>query len=173
LNPACKQTFSLQRPLLRRCAGVLLLVLLASCGGETTPPEQQVRALVAAAEAAAEARKLSALADMVADEYADGYGRSRRDVVRLIAGYLLGHHAIHLLSHAEAIEFPAADRARLVVYLGISARPLESAEALSSLRLDLYRLELELARQDGEWRLLSGQWRRARGEDILRKLQQS
>ncbi len=148
----------------------LLLCVLASCGGEMTPPEQQLRQLVGEAEAAAEARKLLPLSGMIGGEYRDEQGRLRQDLVRLIAGYLLTHRSIHLLSHVEAVEFSAPGRARLVVYLGISANPIEPDQALSSLRLDLHRLELDLVAEDDEWLLVGAQWRRARGDDILRKL---
>ena len=140
---------------------VLLLVLaVASCGGDTSP-EAQVRAVVAEAEAAAEARDASALLGLIADDYRDGRGNGADEIRRYVRGYLVAHQSIHLLVRIEELELKASDLARLRATVAMVGREAESPAAWD-LAADVHEFDVTLAREDGEWRVTRADWRAAR-----------
>ena len=151
-----------------RCLIVLLMALLAACGGPQDSPEQRVRAMVASGEAAAEARKLSRFEDIVAQDYNDPMGRTRRDVLRLAAGYFLRNHSIHLLVHIGEIQVQDPQHARATVYVAMAGSALGGPEQLLALQADLYRFDLRLkADEDGRFQVVSADWEPALPADFI------
>ena len=142
-------------------------LLLSSCGGPTETPEAQVNHFIETGKNAAEARDAFALGDLVAENYQDRHGRSRKDVLRLLAAYLLRHKNIHLLTRTSSLTFPTTHQARLSLYVAMADLPLDNIEALAGMRADLYLFELELVKQNDTWLLVSGSWRRAQLDDFL------
>ena len=57
---------------------------------------------------------------------------------------------------------PADDQgsAEAVVYVAMTGVPIESMDALISLKADLYRFELGLVEDGGEWRIIRSRWER-------------
>ena len=111
----------------------LALVLAASlattaCSGRQTP-EQQVRAVVAAAEDAAE-------------------------VSRRLRGYLVTHPSIEVVTRIHAIEFPYEDLARVRLTIGTLGSDLRSLDVSA----DAQDVELELQREGGDWRITRAAW---------------
>jgi hypothetical protein len=142
-------------------------LLLAACGGDKLTPEAQVRQFVQAGTAAAEARDVSAIRDLIAEDYLDDAQRRRQDLVRLTLGYFLRHKNIHLFTRISDIRFPTPDRAALRLYVAMAGQPVTDAEALLDLRADLYRFDLVLQRRDGAWLLTKAQWRQAQLADFV------
>lgn len=150
----------------RGWAGAALLGLLVACGGPETPPEAQIRDLVARAEQAAESHDLSVFKEAVADDYQDNHGYGRQAVLRLIQGMLLRNRQIHLLSLVRDLQVQE-DAAQVRVLVAMAGRPIDSAEALLNMRADLMRFDAELTRDGDQWRVRSVDWARAEVADFL------
>jgi hypothetical protein len=130
----------------------LALMLLASCARDRADPEQQVRAVLAAAESAAEARDVSEAMDLVADGYADARGLDKSQLRNFVRGYFAIHPSISILMRVESLEFPADDLARARVTVGMLGR--QGAEENWSLAADVETFDVELIREGEDWRLL-------------------
>ena len=146
---------------------VLLVCGLAACGGRPDTPEARVQAWLKAGEAAVEARRLTALKEMISARYKDEAGRDRRAVVRVLFGYFHRHRSIYLLMRVEEMSFPESGRAQVLLYAAMAAEPIEGARSLGDMRADLHRFELDLVDEEGEWKLLSAAWRRAAPQDFI------
>jgi|GEM_PF-1234113 len=90
----------------------LLLSLLPGCGREDSP-QKEIEKFVAAGKEAAEARKAGDLRELISAGYADGHGRTRRDVAALAARYLYANKNIHLFTRIDELVFSGPDAARL------------------------------------------------------------
>lgn len=143
---------------LRRFTGTLacMAALAAGCGPAGTP-DDEIRALVAAAEEAAEARDASALKDLVADDYQDAAGRSASDIRGYVHGWLVAHQSVRLLSRVDSIELEGTELARVAVTVGMLGREAAS-ESAWDLAGDVWRFDLVLARQGGDWRVVRAGW---------------
>jgi hypothetical protein len=132
---------------------VLLAALLAAGCGPASTPEEEIRALVAAAEEAAEARDAAALKELVADDYADDSGRSAADLRTWLHGWLIAHQSVGLLTRVDSIELEGTELARVQVTVGMLGRDA-AADSSWDLAADLWRFDLRLALADGEWRVI-------------------
>lgn len=150
----------------RVCALLLALLLLAACG-RSDSPEEQIRQYVAAAETAVEARDPGDLKELIAEQYQDDEGRTRRDIVAVAARYLYANKNIHVLTRIEDLRFPSPEQARLAVYAALTGQNVSDLDALLNMQADLYRFDLELIKTDGKWQLVRADWRPARGEDFF------
>lgn len=146
----------------------LALLLLSACGERGVTPEEQVRRYIAKGEATVEARKLTDIRDLIAENYSDADKRTRRDLLRLIGGYLLRHKSIHLLTRTDHLRIKNERQAEVVLYVAMAGSPISGVEQLLAMRADLHRFELELGKnKDDDWQLLSARWRRATMDDFL------
>ena len=141
-------------PSSRRCtchAVVGACLLIAACGGEESP-ETQVRAVIERGEAAAEARDVSGLMALVADDYHDDSGRDRGELRQYVHGYLIANQSIRLLTRVDRIAFPYRDMARVDLTLGSLGREA-TGEGSLDLAADVQQLSIELQLDDGEWKV--------------------
>ena len=119
------------------CVAVIFIV-----GCETrSSDEEQVRALLAAAEIAAESRDASDVLEAVAADYSDSEGLDRAQLQNFLRGYFLSHPSIELLMSIQELEFPVEGLAR--ARIGITVLPLRV-----------------------EFRKVGGEWRVARADRI-------
>jgi len=123
----------------------------ASCGPSGTP-EDEIRALIDAGEAAAEQRDISALRELIADDYHDAEGRGAEEMRRYLHGYLIAHQSIRLITRIDAIEIEGAEVARMQVTVGMLGREAD-ADSAWEVAGDVQRFDLRLAREDGAWRV--------------------
>jgi len=142
-------------------AGLLSAVLaaaglFAACGPSTSP-DQQVRAVISAAESAAEERNLSALMELVSPRYQDADGGSAVELSRTLRGYFLANQSVHLLARVESVEFPYQDMARVRLTVGTLGRRASAADDLR-LAADLHEVTLELQLERGEWKVTRAEW---------------
>jgi hypothetical protein len=121
----------------------------ASCSRGTD--EEQIRALIAAAEIAAEARDVSDLMALVADDYADGRGLNKAELQKLLRAYFLVHPKIELLVKIGDIELETANRARVQVDMAMLGTRMGGGPERTSLTGDVETLQVELRRIDSKW----------------------
>lgn len=119
---------------------------LLACSSATND-EQQVRALIASAEEAAEARDVSDVLDLVADDYSDRRGNTRDSLRLFLRAYFASHPELELVTSIDALEFPADGLARARVSVrGLQLDRFDFGESAV--------LEVELRRAAGEWRVV-------------------
>ncbi len=136
----------------------LALVLLGAGCGPSGTPEDEIRALVEAAELAAEERDAADLRDLIADDYRDAGGRTAADIRGILHGYLIAHQSIRLITRVDSIELEGTELARLQATVGMLGREADSDSGWD-LAGDVYRFDLRLARGDGdEWRVIRAGW---------------
>jgi hypothetical protein len=135
------------------------LLMAAACGGAS--PEEQIRALVAAAEEGAEARDLSDVMALVSERYVDAQGQDKTAVRDVVGGYFLINQSIHLLTRIDDVKFPSDAIATARVTVGMLGQQ-DDAAGDWSLAADVYEFDLRFLREGDEWRLQSASWRRAR-----------
>lgn len=146
-----------------RAAGVALwlVLMLSACGGDPVSAEDRVRALIGLMEESVEAGSVRQAADLLHSRYTDQRHRGKPAAMRTLFGVMRRHRDIHLFSLVRSVELtPQQDAATAVVFVAMTGVPVESLQALISLKADLYRFELGLVEEDGEWRILSSRWER-------------
>lgn len=142
-------------------------MLMLSCGDQPLPAEQQIRGLNDAAKTAATARDVSALKDMLAEDYRDQRGNDRQSAVRLVQLYLLRNTSVHLFSVTRSLQLIDEDHAVAEIFVAMAGKPVDSAEQLLDLRADLVRFDVSYVRIDGDWKVSAVEWRRASIDDFI------
>jgi hypothetical protein len=136
-------------------AGALAASLAVSACGERTTPEQQVRAVIDAAEDAAERRDHGDLVALVSPQFEGAHGEDAREVSRMLRGYLVANPRVQVATRIERIDFPYEDMARVELTVGTlghgGSGPLD-------LDADARSVELELQRERGDWRVTRAEW---------------
>jgi hypothetical protein len=145
----------------RRALCLLLLtlpMLLIGCA-EPTTPEAEVRAFIAEAETAAEARDLSDMRPLIAENYSDRRGNDKPSLENLLRFLFVTHQSVHLQVYIESIEFEQPGVANAIALVGMA----DTAGALPD--VDLYQFDARLIRNDAdEWQLVEADWRRGLGK---------
>ncbi len=125
-------------------------LLIAACSASSD--EQQVRAVIDAAETAAEARDTSDVLDLVAPDYADGQGFDKAQLQNFLRAYFLMHPKIELVVRIGKVDFATPNRARVTVEIVMLGTQVES-NSKTALAGDAEKLQVELKRQQAEWRV--------------------
>jgi hypothetical protein len=136
-------------------AGVLAASLVVSACGERSTPEQQVRAIIAAAEDAAERRDHGDLVALLSPRFEGARGEDAREVSRLLRAYLAANPSLHVTTRIEGIDFPYQDMARVELTVGTLGRGGQGAFGLDA---DAKSFELELQREGDDWRVTRAEW---------------
>lgn len=145
-----------------RVAFAGLVLTLAACGGDQSSSEDRVRALIDAMEQSVEAGSVRKAVGFLHADYTDPRHPSRQAASRTLLGVTQRHRDIHLFTLTQSVELaPQQDSATAVVFVAMTGIPVDSVEALISVKADLYRFELALIEEEGEWRILSSHWQRA------------
>jgi hypothetical protein len=141
----------------------LALGLALACSGEPDSPEAQVRALLAEIEAAAEDGDVSAFKDLVSERYEDPYGHDKQALGAFMTFNVLRHQrGRQVILRTRQVTLPTPDRAAVTLHVGLAG-----AASGTSLRADVYQVELDLVQEDGDWRLTWAQWKPAPATDLL------
>jgi hypothetical protein len=77
----------------------------------------------------------------------------------------LRHKNIHLFTRIDEIELLTENEAIVRLHVAMAGRVISDVDALSALRAQIYRFELQLARQ-GDWLLRQAAWTPASIGDI-------
>ena len=133
---------------------ITLLAVLSACSGDPENPEAQIREMIAAGEEAVETRSIITALEFVADGYQDEHGRQKKDIQRLIAGYILCNKSIHLLTRVQQVALNE-DKIQADV-------PVTSVDQLLLTRAVLYRFDLSVLLGEGDWQVSAASWRPAR-----------
>jgi hypothetical protein len=139
---------------LRSLAPAVALALACAACAPSSAPDDEIRALVDAAEEAAEARDAGELRGLVADEYRDSQGRDAAEVRGFLHAWLAAHPSVNLLTRIDSIELEGTEQARVQVTIGLLGREAKS-DSDWDLAADLERLDVRLARDGGDWRVIS------------------
>jgi hypothetical protein len=144
----CPMTI-LQRSLLVGC------LALAACS--SADPDEELRALIAAAEAAAEARDTGHFRSLLSDDYVDASGRRKQQLIDMIRGYFFVNSSVEVVNRIEEVTLAGDDAAEIVLQSGMLGR---GGGGLLDLDGKLYRIELELVRESGDWTIIGADWER-------------
>jgi hypothetical protein len=125
------------------------VILLCACAARSSDDEQ-VRALIVAAEDAAEARDASDVLDLLASDYSDSQGYDRAQLQNFLRGYFLANPKIEVRASVQDLQFPVEGlgRARVDVTM------LPAGDSVS--------LQVEFRRENGK----DGPWRVSRADRI-------
>lgn len=146
-----------------------LLAWLAACTGDPGSPEEQIQHLVDAMEQAAESGSVGQTAQWLHLSYRDGWHPNKAAATRTLLGLFRRHRNVHLYSVVQSIQLSAEEnRAQSVVYLAMSAVPVDSVERLLAIKADLYRFDVELQSDQGVWQISEAKWQRADPAAVLR-----
>lgn len=132
----------------------LALLAIAGCSAEQTPPEEALRAWVAAAELAAESKERGMLLEMISTDYADARGNDRAALDRLFRLWFLRQRDIALLTSIDDIELYDDTAAQIVLTVGMAA----TNDNVFGLSADAYRFEFEMVLSDDRWLLIAARW---------------
>jgi ketosteroid isomerase-like protein len=143
-------------------AALLTLALVAGCGREVTP-EDEIRTVIAAAEEAAEARDVSGVVDLLADDFSDARGGGRDEARNLLRGYFIANQSVHLVTSVESIELPGNDVARVRATVAMAGREQDPETALG-VSADVYEFDVTMVRNRGDWKVSRASWRRLAAE---------
>jgi len=151
-----KQCVSIISRLAILTAGAILLAGLAAC--RHTTDEDQIGAVIAAAEVAAEARQTSDVMRWVADDYRDERGNSKQELAQFLRGYFLTHPKVELLVKIGPVVFETATRASVLVEFAIVGTQTtgqtsgqNDGETQTSLTGDFEALHMQLRKDDSQW----------------------
>lgn len=132
----------------------LVCVFVAACS--RTSDEEQIRAVIDAAEQAAEARDTSDAMALIADDYRDAQGLDKTQLRSYLRGYFIAHPKIELLVHIGDVKVETATTARVHVEFAlvgtqVAAQPGNADR--TSLAGESESLLIEFKRIDNEWRV--------------------
>ncbi len=141
-----------------------LALLVSSCSQDDDSPEAQIRRFIAAGIEAAEDRDSDALREMLHLSYRDARGYDRKQLAGLLRVYFLRHKNIHLFSKIDSIDLVNDGQATVNMHVAMAGSIISDVDALTSLRAQIYRFELELIKQP-EWQLQHARWAPASADE--------
>ena len=138
-----------------------LWLTLTACGGDRVSAEDRIHALIGLMEESVEAGAIRQAAGLLHSRYTDPWHNDKRAAMQTLFGITRRHRNIHLFTLTRSVELtPQQDSATAVVFVAMTGVPVDSMEALITLKADLYRFEVDLVEEDDEWRVLSSRWKR-------------
>jgi hypothetical protein len=133
---------------------------LIACGGATTPPEEAVRAWVAAGQQRAEEKDRRGMMALISPSYSDARGNERDDVENMFRAYFLRQNNIKLLTKIDAVRVFGEDAAELDLTVGMAG----TNDGVFGFSANAYAFEMELVREGDDWLLISARWGEVGGE---------
>ncbi|MDZ7644263.1 MAG: hypothetical protein U5K76_08700 [Woeseiaceae bacterium] len=138
----------------RGVPALLAAALVSGCGEPPAPPEEAVRAWIAAAEEAAEREDRATLLAMVSPSYADARGNDRDALDRLFRFWFMRMNNVSLLVGIDEVIVHRASFAEATMTVGLAG----TGGGTFGLSADAYRFDIELQADGDEWRLIGARW---------------
>ena len=139
---------------------------LIACSDGETSPEQQIAQLNSDAKQAAEAKDVGTLKDMVAGDFKSGQ-YDKNSIIRLVALYLLGQKNLHLFSLTRSLQIIDQDNAKAAILVAMAGQPIDNADQLRDLRVEMLRFDVSYMRKEDEWKVIGVEWERATADDFF------
>lgn len=143
--------------MLKKILTLTLALFLSACSDSKLTPEQEIEHFIKTGIEAAENREAGTLADMIVDDYVDSRGYNKKQLYQLMRAYFFRHKNIYLFTKMGDISFPVVGEAVVNFHVAMAGNVISDVTALSSLRAQVYRFELQLVKED-EWQLKSAKW---------------
>lgn len=139
---------------------VWVVILMQACSDRRESPEAEIRSFIKSAVEAAENRSVNDINDLVHANYLDQKGYNRQRLGGLLRAYFFRHKELYLLTKIEEIDLHSENEAMVRLYVAMAGSVISNADALASLRAQIYQFELRLIKQD-DWLLHHASWRPA------------
>lgn len=136
---------------------VWVFILIQSCSDSAVSPQDEIRAYIKSGVDAAQSRDTGALAELMHGAYSDQKRYNKKQLTGMLRGYFFRHKNIHLFTKIDAIELLAENEAIVRMHVAMAGSAISGVDALSSLRAQIYRFELQLIKQD-QWLLRHALW---------------
>ncbi len=144
----------------------IIITILLSCSNQLSPDEE-IHAFIATAEKEVESRDFRELKKLISPNYNDKSNRSKKDVLRILAGYFLRNKNINILTRIDSINISNVDKsATLTVFVALSNSVIPK-DNLRLLQAEIHRLDFELQKISNSWLLYSATWHRASTDDFI------
>ena len=145
---------------------ILLFALAAFSCSKDVPPDEQVRQYIGDIENHFEQRQATALKKYIAEEYRDGYGNTRKELLRFAAGYILHRPVIHVQTKIDEILIHESEAtAEVKVNVAITSEPLAEGD-IRQLQGEFHRFHITL-HKNNNWQLHSLQWQNISIDEYL------
>jgi hypothetical protein len=143
----------------------IVFFLTTGCSNET--PEDQVRQYIKNAEKLVEENEIGKIKELIADNYNDEQGKSKKDIIAYLTYQLLTQRSIHLFTSIDTIDIPTEAQAHATVFVAMTGQPIDNASSLLQIRADIYRFNFTLQKIDNKWMLVSSTWQPALLDDLV------
>ena len=142
-----------------------IVFLLIGCSDEKLSREDEIKQFIESGIEAAENRSSSDLAELIDENYLDDKALNKMQLTRLVRLYFFRHKNIFLFTKIDEIEFLTENEALVTLHVAMAGSVISGVSALSSLRAETLKFELELIKRD-EWLLRRAKWQRAAIEEM-------
>ncbi len=142
-----------------------IVFLLIGCSDEKLSREDEIKQFIESGIEAAENRSSSDLAELIDENYLDDKALNKMQLTRLVRLYFFRHKNIYLFTKIDEIEFFTENEALVTLHVAMAGSVISGVSALSSLRAETLKFELELIKRD-EWLLRRAKWQRAGIEEM-------
>lgn len=142
-----------------------IVFLLIGCSDEKLSREDEIKQFIESGIEAAENRSSSDLAELIDENYLDDKALNKMQLTRLVRLYFFRHKNIFLFTKIDEIEFLTENEALVTLHVAMAGSVISGVSALSSLRAETLKFELELIKRD-EWLLRRAKWQRAGIEEM-------
>lgn len=145
-----------------------LFVVPISCGTGAAP-RQQIEKYIAEVEGHFEKRRSAKLRHFISPDYRDEYTSSRKELLRIAAGYILRHPSIHIIWKMRSLSLEQ-DTAEATIVVAVSPTAV-SEDDIRLAQAEFHRLRLDLVKEEGwfgdDWLLQSLGWQRIDFEEFM------
>ena len=141
-------------------------VIFQSCTA-TTSPEQIVENFITECENSIEKGSGRELRNLIAENYSDSNGRTKKEIGNLVSGYLLRNRAIYSYSLINSVKINEDDSISARVLTALAAKPITDISNLPTLNSDIYWFDIKITSGDGGWKLIDASWQQAMLDDFF------
>ena len=147
---------------------VLLCLILISCSSNDQPSKEQILSQsITQIENRFEARSMSEIVEFISEDYQDEYGRTLRDIKRIIQIQILRHKTVYIFTSIGDVVWTDDKNVKVQIAAAMAGKPIESASLLTSVRADMINFTVDFVLEDDIYKVKSATWKWARPHDFL------